>query len=74
MAKIYNLNGGDELSLIDKKRREKLTVAKMIFAIKLMHEVVSIFYFYDVDLLRPLRFVLVYQKILLVVSVAALFS
>jgi hypothetical protein len=46
--------------LISQKRRDKLTVAKMIFAIKMMHEVVSIFFFYDNELPRPLRFVLVY--------------
>jgi hypothetical protein len=60
--------------LQERKRKEKVSVDKMVKAIKMLHEIVSIFYAYDDKLFRPLRFVLVYERLLLIIAIAALFS
>jgi hypothetical protein len=60
------------IPLSKREKKKKLGIANLILGVKKMHELFSIFFVYDPMMSRAIRFVLVYAKFMLVLTVLIL--
>ena len=69
MKKNKKMNIEGFIPLSKREKKKKLGIASLVTGIKKMHEIFSAFGVYDPMLTRPIRFVFIYVKFMLVLMI-----